>query len=460
MPASYSNPRFIHRGGFGIVEEVTDERGQTWARKTFDAPSVKADPARLEKARRRFQRETTVQANLNHPHIMPIVDSDMNENPPWYIMPLAEEDFTEQITRDRIAGTVSLDPLLHILAGLEEMHRLGYVHRDLKPGNVLRIGEKWIVSDFGLVLPQARDTTILSTKTAWGSEGYAAPEQATDFADTPPQADIYAFGCILHDLVSTNPRIPFSQAHAPGHVLSPIIERCTEQHPDDRFQDVASLRNALVGVLTAPTHRPVRADVQPWLTALEDHPDGIDESTWINIVRFLDREPESEDADTLLRAIDLPQLDALHANAPRVFLRIAVRIARWARDGSFDFAYCDVLGARLIRIYELGGVRERSEATMGAFQLGYSHNRWAVMRQFLRMASHTIDDDLADRLTVEMYALGWDAFWRFNRIADQIHAGYGSIHPKIADALQRIEEQWKAQRVQQTDPFVSDVDLD
>jgi hypothetical protein len=453
MSKTYSNPKFIHRGGFGIVEEVADEQGQTWARKTFDAPGVKADPKRLEKARRRFQRETTVQANLNHPHIMPIIDSEMNDNPPWFIMPLAEEDFTKQIDRDRAAGRVSLDPLLHILAGLEEMHRLGYVHRDLKPGNVLRIADKWMVSDLGLVLPQVRTTTVLSTKTAWGSEGYAAPEQAMDFADTPPQADIYAFGCILHDLVETRPRIPFSQAHAPGHVLSPIIERCTEQDPDDRFQDVASLRNALIGVLTAPSHRPVRADVQAWVTELTDRPEQIDEGTWSNILRFLEREAETEDADTLLRAIDLPQLDALHTNAPGVFPKLTTKLARWARDGSFDFVYCDVLGARLIRVYELGGVREQSEAAMGAFLLGYSHNRWSVMRQFLRMASPTINDDLADRLTVEMYTHGWDAFWKFKQIAGQINAGYGSIHPKIANALQRIEEQAKAEAARQPDPF-------
>jgi hypothetical protein len=454
MPKVYTNPLYIHRGGFGIVEEVTDDQGQTWARKTFDAPVVKTDPKALEKARRRFRREVNVQANLDHPHIMPIVDSDLDDDPPWYVMPLADEDFTKQIESDLAAGVVSLDPLLHILAGLEEMHRLGFVHRDLKPANVLRIGEKWMVSDLGLVLPQARDTTILSSKSAWGSRDYAAPEQAMAFADTPPQADIYAFGCILHDIVGTTPRIPFSQAHAPGHVLSAVIERCTERDPADRFQDIMSLRNALVGVLTAPSSLAVRIDVQTWVTALTDQPDTVDDSTWTDILRVLDHEPDSPDATALLRAIDLPQLDALHATAPRQFPKLAAKMARWARDGSFDFAYCDVIGARLIRIYELGGVRERSDAAMAAFHLGYSHNRWSVMRQFLRMASPTIDDDLADRLTVEMYALGWDAYWKFKQIGSTILVGHQSVHPKIADALQRIEQQAKAaMRPAEVDPF-------
>jgi hypothetical protein len=446
MPNTYSDPKYIHRGGFGIVERVSDSAGRLWARKTFDAPlHVKADPRAHEKARRRFQREINEQAKLSHPHIMPILDHALTDNPPWYIMPLAEEDFYEQIDRDRATGAVSLDPLLHILAGLEEMHRFKLVHRDLKPGNVLRLGDKWVISDFGFVLPQSRDTTVLTSKRSWGgTDSYAPPEQITDFAETPPQADIYAFGCILDDLVATRPRIPFAQVRVPGHVLSSIIERCTEPNPADRFQNVASLRNALVGVLTTPAVPMASHNIRAWVDELSNRPGSVTEATWIDIDRFLEQHVETEDAHTLLKAIDLPQIDALHARAPRVFPRLVVKLARWVRDGNFDFAYCDVLGSRLNRIYSLGDVRERAEATMAVFFLGHNHNRWSVMRQFVQMASPSIDEDLADRLTGEMYTLGWDAFWKFDSIANAIGLGPKSLHPKIANALQRIGEQAKS----------------
>ena len=453
MPATYTDPEFIHRGGFGIVERVFDAQGAGWARKTFDAPvNIKADAQALAKARRRFHREIAVQASLTHPHIMPIVDHALDDTPPWYIMPLADEDYDAQIERDRVGGTVSLDPLLDILAGLEEMHRLGYVHRDMKPGNVLKFGDKWVISDFGFVLPQSRDTTVLTaTHSAWGTRGYAAPELATGFSAAPPQCDIYAIGCMLHDLVSSTPRVPFSQAHAPGHPLNHIIEKCTEVDPDDRFPDIASMRNALVGALTVAPTVAASLDVQQWVMRLESAPDQIDETTWKGIAHFLDRETDSSDAHTLLLAVDLPQLEALQAGAPRVFPRIALRLARWARDGSFDFAYCDVVGARLVRIFDLGGVRERAEATMAAFNLGYSHNRWSVMRQFMRMASPTIEDDLADRIAVEMYTLGWDATYKFARIESAISVSAGSLHPKIKEALERIREQFKKQVDDTTD---------
>jgi len=142
-----------------------------------------------------------------------------------------------------VAAFVDAGAWQDILAAVEELHRLGYVHRDLKPANVLLVENKWMLADFGLILPMARDTTILtSSKSAYGSHFYAAPEQAKDFRNTPEQADIFALGCILHDAVEPDAlRVPFAQFRA-GGTYGPILEKCTESESKKRF--LAKTQNA------------------------------------------------------------------------------------------------------------------------------------------------------------------------------------------------------------------------
>jgi serine/threonine protein kinase len=235
--------REIDRGGYGVVHEVLVGR-QHLARKTFNP--ITPDQALREKLKKRFKREVRIQSKINHPNIMPILDSDLDAGVPWFTMPLASESFEQKIIRDRSQGLVDIAAWQDILAAVEELHRLGYVHRDLKPQNLLWLDDKWTLADFGLILPVARDTTIISSShSAYGSHFYAAPEQLTDFRNAPEQADIFALGCILHDNVESAPsRIPFAQIRSSGP-YAVILEKCTEFDPRRRFQRVPALRSAL-----------------------------------------------------------------------------------------------------------------------------------------------------------------------------------------------------------------------
>ena len=111
---------------------------------------------------------------------------------------------------DHRSGHPSVGPLADILNGLEELHRLDYRHRDLKPQNILFYNGMWRLADFGLALPPADATTTLTrTHEIFGTEKYMSPEQATAFHTVLPATDIYAFGCILHDLVGVSPSLYF-----------------------------------------------------------------------------------------------------------------------------------------------------------------------------------------------------------------------------------------------------------
>jgi serine/threonine protein kinase len=120
-------------GGFGVVHEVEDNQGRRLAKKTLRVP-VDVDPAQVIP---RFEREVKYQSAIEHPNVVEILDHNLDENPPWFIMPLAVCSLKDRLLCDRQLGGEANKPLFDILAGLEEIHRRGFLHRDLKPANVL-----------------------------------------------------------------------------------------------------------------------------------------------------------------------------------------------------------------------------------------------------------------------------------------------------------------------------------
>ncbi len=425
--------RLIRRGGYGVVHEVEHDGGRL-ARKTFDPPA--SDPEEREKLRKRFAREVRIQSQIRHPNIMPIVHFDLDASPPWFTMPLASQSFEQKLAVDHTNGTFDPAAWQDILAAVEELHRLGYVHRDLKPANVLLVENRWVLADFGLILPMARDTTILtSSRSAYGSHYYAAPEQASDFRNTPEQADIFALGCILHDAVDRIPvRVPFTQIRV-GGVYGPILEKCTESEPRRRFPNIAALRSALFDLWrTSQFEAPPPGDAD-LLQAVLNSPDSVD--AWRCLISHVEN-LEVTERGAILRSINAELLVSLNRADDVLFSRLMGLICEWAEGTGFEWSYCDVVGDRLLEAYRVSPVRVRCQIVLAALELAVSHNRWHVMNQAGAMLGQAADNGLVDRILIEL-DLDSTIEPKLRRIEQIVHWARDRWHAKIADYLSRLD---------------------
>ena len=167
-------------------------------------------------ASERFLREIGITARLNHPHVLPLLDSGVAGDGEllYYVMPLVTgESLRDRLRRD---GTLPVDGVVaprHRRSPTRSRTRtrIGVVHRDIKPDNVLLSGGHAVVVDFGIAkaVGEAReDATLTSEGMSLGTPAYMAPEQAAGEHTVDHRADVYAVGAMLFEMLSGTP--PFT----------------------------------------------------------------------------------------------------------------------------------------------------------------------------------------------------------------------------------------------------------
>ncbi len=265
LDARYRVGPVLARGGMSTVHRGTDTRlDRPVAIKIMD-PRLAADPA----FRTRFEREARSAARIDHPAVVDVFDQGDWKGPGGDVLFLVMELVDGGTLRDvlRARGSIGvpaafavLDP---VLAGLAQAHRLGMVHRDVKPENVLisRTGEVK-VADFGLVTAAAQAGQS-HVGMIMGTVAYLSPEQvATGSADA--RSDVYATGVLLYELLTGTPpytgdtalsvayRHVNSDVPAPSTVagdvppeLDDLVRRATSRDPARRPADAAAFLGEL-----------------------------------------------------------------------------------------------------------------------------------------------------------------------------------------------------------------------
>ena len=208
----------------------------------------------------RFAREAKLAAQLQHPHIVPVLAAGDADGLPYYVMPYVEgETLRSRLARSgRLPLRDAVAILRDVAKALSFAHARGIVHRDVKPENILLAGSSAVVSDFGIakaisVARTSADAGLTQLGSAIGTPAYMAPEQASGDPATDHRADIYAWGVLAYELVTGTQPFGGGSPHQiiAAHLAQPVdpvatrragispqiaelIERCLAKDPRDR----------------------------------------------------------------------------------------------------------------------------------------------------------------------------------------------------------------------------------
>lgn len=426
--------RNINRGGFGIIDEVICDDGNHYARKLF-SPSDEFLPDKplCDRLKDRFVREVKTQKVLPDDYFIPILFDDLNSATPYFIMPLADEVYTEEIINCKKESR-NPNGLGDILNALEFLHDKGLVHRDLKPQNILKHNGVWKLADFGLITQDKEilSKTITTSKQAFGTTMYCAPEQVVEFNRITPSADIYSFGAILHDIFTDGSRVPYSELTSSGEI-GYVIEKCTRHKKELRFKNIKSIRSKLLSLLAKNGTKSLGDEEKEWQEKFKNV-NNWDEDVFENFVFYLKR--NSNFSNVVFFDITEEVLSKLLSINNYHFNDFALIYLNWVYQHSFKWDYCDVIVNNINWIYnETKDVEVKSNCVITSAELGKSHNRWYVMNYVIRMGGKSIDDNIAFRIGMD---IGLDSKNKINfiRCAEQIHHSINSYHDLIKESLE------------------------
>ena len=254
----------LGKGGMGEVWRAHD----TVLRRDVAIKTVDLSAAEDAATRERFQREAHATASLSHANVVTVFDAGLDGFRAYLVMELLSGPTLSALVGAR--GALPTDEVVdyarQTASALEAAHRVGIVHRDIKPGNLMldQTGRLKVL-DFGIArLTQTSAAQLTATDTTLGSVAYMAPEQVRG-EPASESTDIYALGCVLMTLLTGEP--PFVAEH-PMAVMHQQLNSTAPRVRERRFDVPAALDRLVADMLTKEaTERPSDAGV---LAALGD----------------------------------------------------------------------------------------------------------------------------------------------------------------------------------------------
>lgn len=245
----------------------------------------------------RFKREVLLAAQLQHPHVVPVLASGDADGLPWFTMPYVEgESLRMRLARGPLRIGEAVGILRDVARALEFAHGHNVVHRDIKPDNVLLAGSSATVTDFGIAKAISASRTdgagragLTMTGQSIGTPAYMAPEQAAGEPHADPRSDIYSYGVMAYEMLTG--RQPFAGTSA---------ARVITAHFTETPRPVSELRS--------------------------DIPDGLADLVMRCLEKDVSRRPQT--AADIVRVVDAVVSSGAAEAAPAVFLGGHIRLGR------------------------------------------------------------------------------------------------------------------------------------
>jgi len=267
ISSHYTLERELGRGGMATVYLAEDKRHHRKVAVKVLAPEL----ARVLGSER-FLREIRIAAGLTHPHIVPLIDSGESSGLLYYVSPYLADGSLRDLLKSE--GRLSLADTIRIAreigSALDYAHRQGFVHRDVKPENVLFTDAHAVLADFGIALAccmpgsDGGDTRVTESGMVLGTAEYMSPEQAAGERALGPESDVYSLACLVYEMLTGEPPIKgtgtratiarqVSEAAEPIRMRRPelparverALVRALAKNPTERFPAASEFTEAL-----------------------------------------------------------------------------------------------------------------------------------------------------------------------------------------------------------------------
>jgi serine/threonine-protein kinase len=265
-------------GGLCVVHRAEDLRRQ----RDVAVKVLPPEKAQVKEFAARFQREVTTAKRIDHPNVAAISDSgELPDGGMFLVMELLQGTLlSNALGHGRLAPRRALVIARQMLVGLDQAHRLGVTHRDVKPQNVMLIDVNGLETvklfDFGIAANERAAMKLTAPGTAFGTPEYISPEMAMG-QGVDARADVYSVGVVLFEMLTG--RLPFVgrddigylRAHIkeippPPSAVAPdagissavdaLVARALQKAPEARF---ASAEEMIAAIDAAAGHRPLES---------------------------------------------------------------------------------------------------------------------------------------------------------------------------------------------------------
>lgn len=275
----------IGRGGMGIVYLAKDTRlGRDVALKELVLSKTIAGKNR-DDIISRFNREARTTSTLNHSNIVTVFDVGRDNNTHMIAMEYLLGKTLKEYLDDHYSFSYDeiLDVFLQVSAGLSHAHSKGVVHRDIKPENITILPEGNVkIMDFGIAAIENSNTNLTQDGSILGTIAYISPEQLYNSKSVDNRADIFSLGVMMYEIftgklpfggesvgetitniMTTVPEPPQSHNKNLSERLAQIVMRCLKRSPDERFQTVTEVAQAIMDFKTGLSFQELQAFIDP-----------------------------------------------------------------------------------------------------------------------------------------------------------------------------------------------------
>ncbi len=213
---------------------------------------------------RRFEREATTLAKMNHPNIVHVIDRGQDDGRLFFAMVYIEgTDFKKILQHSNWPIEKKLEIIVQVLKGLDYAHKNGVIHRDIKPANILiDKDDNALIADFGIAqLLEFDPSERTESGTIMGTYAYMSPEQRENSAAVDQTTDIYSVGVMLYEVLTG--RKPEGRFKLPSE-LNPnapqgcdhIVQKSLQPDRRDRYQKAVEMKDELLAVMHHKVENP------------------------------------------------------------------------------------------------------------------------------------------------------------------------------------------------------------